>query len=50
MLGRHFSAVLDVRGLHGVLYVPLDEHEGWHVRLAREMKAAELSLDLNRIL
>jgi predicted nucleotide-binding protein len=36
--------------LHGVLYVPLDEYEGWHVRLAREMKAAELSFDLNRIL
>jgi predicted nucleotide-binding protein len=36
--------------LHGVLYVPLDEHEGWHVGLAREMKAAELSFDLNRIL
>jgi len=36
--------------LHGVLYVPLDEHEGWHVRLAREMKAAALSFDFNQIL
>jgi predicted nucleotide-binding protein len=36
--------------LHGVLYVKLDDYEGWHVRLAREMKAADLSLDFNSLL
>ena len=33
--------------LHGVLYVPLDQLEGWHMRLGREIKAADLSFDLN---
>lgn len=32
----------------GVLYVPLGSDEGWKLRLAREMKAAGLAVDLNR--
>ncbi|MGI8727919.1 MAG: TIR domain-containing protein [Solirubrobacterales bacterium] len=36
--------------LHGVLYVRFDGDEGWHVRLAREMKAANLAFDFNSIL
>ena len=24
----------------GVIYVPLDAHDGWHMKLLRELKAA----------
>jgi predicted nucleotide-binding protein len=34
----------------GVLFVPLDETGGWHMLLAREMKAAGLSVDMNKAL
>jgi predicted nucleotide-binding protein len=32
----------------GVVYVPLDEHGGWKMRLAKELTAAGLPVDLNR--
>lgn len=35
--------------MNGVVYVPLDINEGWHVKLAREMKAAGLNVDMNLI-
>lgn len=34
----------------GVLYVRLDDAGGWRLALAKEMKAAELSVDMNRAL
>ena len=33
----------------GVLYIPLDESEGWKLTLARELRAAGMNIDLNRI-
>jgi predicted nucleotide-binding protein len=33
---------------HGVLYVPIDPGEAWKLRLARELKAAGLEVDMNR--
>ncbi len=33
----------------GVLYIPLDVSEGWKLTLARELRAAGMSIDLNRI-
>jgi predicted nucleotide-binding protein len=33
---------------HGVVYVPMDDAEGWRLRLAREIKAAGISVDLNK--
>lgn len=33
----------------GVLFVPLDAREAWRFELAREMKAAGLTVDLNRL-
>ncbi len=33
---------------HGVVYVPLDGAGAWQLRLAKEMKAAGLDIDLNR--
>ena len=53
-LGRSRVAVLHEDGVeipsdfHGVVYVPLDSGETWKLRLAREMKAAGLNIDLNR--
>lgn len=32
----------------GVVYVPLDDADGWKMKLAREMKQAGLDVDLNR--
>ena len=32
---------------HGVVYTPLDVHGAWRVGLARELKAAGYSIDLN---
>lgn len=34
----------------GVIYIALDEGEGWKLRLATEMKAAGLPVDMNRLL
>lgn len=31
----------------GVVYTPLDSSEGWHLKLAKEMKEAGLNVDLN---
>jgi len=36
--------------LQGVIYVTMDDREGWHLQLAREMKAAGMEVDLNRAL
>jgi predicted nucleotide-binding protein len=33
--------------LHGVLFVAMDDGAGWKLRLAREMKAAGLEIDMN---
>lgn len=32
----------------GVIYTPLDDAEGWHLKLAKEMKVAGLDIDLNK--
>jgi len=34
----------------GVIYVPLDESGGWKLLLARELKAAGFSIDMNKVL
>ena len=34
----------------GVVYIPMDNNEGWKLPLARELKAAGFDIDLNRIL
>lgn len=36
--------------LHGVLYVPLDEGDGWKLKLATEMKSAKVDVDLNLVM
>jgi predicted nucleotide-binding protein len=33
----------------GVLWIPIDSADAWHLALAREMKAAGLEVDLNRL-
>ena len=35
--------------IYGLVYVPMDRFDGWQLKLAREMKAAGLSIDLNRL-
>ncbi len=35
--------------IHGVLYVPMDNNNGWKFELAREMKQAKLPIDLNKL-
>lgn len=35
---------------HGVAFVPLDERQAWKFELAKEMKAAGLPVDLNKVL
>lgn len=36
--------------LHGVLYIPVDQEGSWKLRLAKEIKAAGLDVDLNRVM
>ncbi len=36
--------------LHGILYVPMDDGDGWKLKLAKEMKAAKLELDMNLVI
>ena len=33
----------------GVLYIPLDENDGWQMRLARELRSAGFLVDLNNL-
>jgi predicted nucleotide-binding protein len=32
---------------HGVLYIPMDEADGWKLRLARELKHGRMDIDMN---
>jgi predicted nucleotide-binding protein len=34
----------------GVVYVPMDDGDAWHLKLAKEMKVAGLDVDLNKII
>jgi predicted nucleotide-binding protein len=53
-LGRSRVCALYIEGveipsdIHGVLYVPYDTANGWRVKLANEIKAAGITVDLNR--
>ena len=53
-LGRNRVCVLYKEGVEipsdylGVVYTPLDATDGWHLKLAKEMKEAGLEIDLNK--
>ncbi len=55
-LGRPRVHALHVEGVelpsdyHGVLYTPLDKAGSWKLKIAREIKAAGIHLDLNKAL
>lgn len=55
-LGRESVCVLMSEGLdmptdvHGVVYISIDSEGGWKLKLAKEMKAAGLPVDLNKAL
>lgn len=34
----------------GVLYIPMDKHDGWHKKLAKEIKASGIEFDMNKLL
>jgi predicted nucleotide-binding protein len=54
-LGRARVCALYVEGveipsdIHGVLYVPYDDGQGWRLQLASEIRSAGIPVDLNRI-
>jgi predicted nucleotide-binding protein len=35
--------------INGVVYHPLDDHDGWHLKLAKELKSVGFNIDLNNI-
>ena len=35
--------------IHGIIYVSFDESEGWKLKLAKELKGAGLTVDMNKI-
>jgi predicted nucleotide-binding protein len=53
-LGRAKVCALYVEGveipsdIHGVAYVPYEASNGWRLKLAHEIRAAGISVDLNR--
>lgn len=55
-LGRDKVCVLYKEGVEipsdylGVVYTPFDNSDGWHLKLAKEMKEAGLNIDLNNAL
>ena len=55
-LGRDKVCVLYKEGVEipsdylGVIYTQLDDSEGWHLKLAKEMKEAKLDVDLNDVI
>lgn len=36
--------------IHGILYIPMDNADGWQQKLAREMEQAGLPIDMNKLL
>jgi predicted nucleotide-binding protein len=36
--------------IHGLIYVPIDDHGGWKMLLARELKASGFNIDMNKAL
>ena len=54
-LGHSKVSVLYVSGveipsdLSGVIYILLDNNGAWHLRLAKEMKAAGIKIDMNKV-
>lgn len=36
--------------ISGIIYIPLDDNEGWKVKLAKEMKNSGYDIDLNKII
>jgi predicted nucleotide-binding protein len=55
-LGRKNTIILAEEGLNiqsdlqGYIYIPLDEYQGWHTKLARELKAIGFDIDLNTLI
>jgi predicted nucleotide-binding protein len=55
-LGRGNVCALHKEGIelpsdiHGVLYVHMDHADGWHMKLAREIKHAGIEVDLNKVI
>jgi len=54
-LGRERTAVLYENkvelptDIHGLVYIPLDTGNGWKLDLAKNMKAAGIEFDMNRV-
>jgi Predicted nucleotide-binding protein containing TIR -like domain len=54
-LGRKNICVLYKNGVEipsdylGVIYTELDSSEGWHLKLAKEMKTSGMNIDLNKV-
>ena len=54
-LGRDRMCVLYKEGvelpsdIHGILYIPMDNSDGWQLKLGQEMQAAGLPVDLNKL-
>jgi predicted nucleotide-binding protein len=42
------NSVEEPSDLHGVLYIPVDAAGAWILRLAKELKAAGVEIDMNR--
>ena len=56
LLGRNKVAALRKENvnlhsdINGVIYIPMDSNDAWHLKLAKEIKNAGLSVDLNKLL
>jgi predicted nucleotide-binding protein len=54
-LGRENTIILVEEGvniqsdLQGYIYIPLDEYQGWHLKLVQELKAVGFSIDMNNL-
>ena len=46
----HSNEVEIPSDLSGVVYIPLDQSETWKFHLARELNAAALTVDMNKII
>jgi predicted nucleotide-binding protein len=36
--------------ISGVVYIPMDDNDAWHIKLARELKKSNYKVDLNKII
>jgi len=36
--------------ISGIVYIPLDSHNAWHLAIAKELRHADYAIDMNKVI